>query len=166
MYLRYLLTRETDPDKCHPSANVDLCEKPNAASNTTGIVVGTTFGLLVSVTLGTLLFLHLKRRRRDAREWPKDNQELDDYGLAPERPKNAPSPSTNANAGAKPSNTYRPPRVDPDDNDDGHLPPPGRKNRDSLSSLARSLRGNPEAYKPRPDDTSHDMKPTEPTSQL
>ncbi|KAI0008264.1 hypothetical protein F4779DRAFT_618818 [Xylariaceae sp. FL0662B] len=156
MYLRQLVTRETDSDKCHPSPNVDLCEKPNASSNTTGIVVGTTFGVLVSLTVAALLILHLRRRRRDAREWPKDNQELDDYGVAPDRPKN-----TNANV--KP-NAYRPPRVDSVD-DHNHPPPPSRKNGDSLNSLARSLRGNPEAYRPRRDDM-YDMKPVEPSSQL
>ena len=101
------------------------------------------------MTVATLLFFHFRHKRRDEREWPKNNQELDDYGIgpAPQRPKNA----------------YKQPRVDPDDGDD--LAPP-RPRRDSLQSLARSLRGNPNAYRSRPDDTSHDMKPVEPSSQL
>ncbi|KAI1395139.1 hypothetical protein F4819DRAFT_212000 [Hypoxylon fuscum] len=146
-----LKAREDDP--CHPQPNIDLCEKPNAASHTTEITVGTLGGLLVLGTTGILIFLHFRRKRRDEQEWPKNNQELDDYGVGP-MPTAAPG---------RPKNAYRQPRVDPDD--DGHLPRPGAR-RDSLQSLARSIRGNPNAYKSKPDDITHDMKPVEPTSQL
>ncbi|KAL7619358.1 hypothetical protein AAE478_009895 [Parahypoxylon ruwenzoriense] len=146
-----IVTRADDP--CHPQPNIDLCEKPNAASNTTTIVVGTLGGLLVFLTIATLLVFHLRRKRSDELEWPKNNQELDDYGVGP-IPASAPS---------RPKNTYQKPRVDPD-NGDQQLPPPPR--RDSLQSLARSLRGSDAAYRLRPDDTSHDMKPIEPASQL
>lgn len=39
--IHFLNTRETDPDKCHPSPNIDLCEKPAAASKSSEIVIGT-----------------------------------------------------------------------------------------------------------------------------
>ncbi|OTA90949.1 hypothetical protein M434DRAFT_397607 [Hypoxylon sp. CO27-5] len=151
---RFLAARDDAEDKkCHPQPNIDLCEKPAASSDATSIVVGTLSGALVVLTIGTLLFLHFRRKRRDEREWPKNNQELEDYGLGP-------APSTKAPS--KPKTAYRQPRVD--DDTERNLSPPGRRN--SLSSLARSLRGTPDAYRSRPDDTSHDMKPVEPVSQL
>lgn len=117
----------------------------------------TSSGLLVVVTATILVILHYRHKRNDEREWPKNNQELDDYGVGP-------MPPSRGGAVGKPKSAYRPPRVDADDDSDT-LPAP-RERRDSLQSLARSLRGNPEAYRSRPDDTSHDMKPVEPVSQL
>ncbi|OTB03234.1 hypothetical protein M426DRAFT_24022 [Hypoxylon sp. CI-4A] len=156
--IHFLAMRDDDDTdaKCHPRPDIDLCEKPNAASDSTTIVLGTIGGFVLVATLSTLAFLHIRRQRRDKREWPKSSQELEDYGMGPMPVGNAPP---------KPKNAYRPPRVDNDDDaDNGHLPPPGR--RDSLSSLARSIRGNPDAYKPRRDDTSNEMKAVEPASQL
>ncbi|KAI1771088.1 hypothetical protein F4818DRAFT_221327 [Hypoxylon cercidicola] len=147
---------ESDDAKCHPQPNIDLCEKPDSAKVTGEIVIATLGGLLVVVTATILVFLHYRHKRRDEREWPKNNQELDDYGIGP-------IPSSDTGAPKRPKNAYRQPRVDPDD--DNALSPP-RPRRDSLQSLARSIRGNPDAYRSRPDDTSHDMKPVEPLSQL
>ncbi|KAI1803056.1 hypothetical protein F4811DRAFT_359863 [Daldinia bambusicola] len=154
-----LTTRDEDEDKkCHPRPDIDLCEKPNASKPTAGIVVGTIGGLLFGITVGTLIVLHIRRQRQDRREFPKNNQELDDYGIGPM----APAPTAQP---ARPQKAYRQPHVEPvDADDDDDLKPPRR--RDSLNSLARSIRGNPDAYKSRPDDTSHDMKPVEPLSQL
>ncbi|KAI0115407.1 hypothetical protein F4814DRAFT_321166 [Daldinia grandis] len=150
-----LTTRDEDEDKkCHPRPDIDLCEKPQASKHSTAIIVGVLGGLLVVSTVGTLFVLHIRRQRQDRREFPKNNQELDDYGVGP-MPPTTTKPT-------RPQNAYRQPRVEPDDGDD--LKPPGR--RDSLNSLARSIRGNPDAYRSRADDTSHDMKPVEPTSQL
>ncbi|KAI1103681.1 hypothetical protein F4804DRAFT_217550 [Jackrogersella minutella] len=155
---RVLAPRDDDSyAKCHPQPNIDLCEKPDAASNTSTIVIGTLGGLLAAATIITLVVLHLRRQRRDEREWPKNNQELEDYGIGPIYSSTATVP-----APPRPKNAYRQPRVDPDDG--GHLPPPGR--RDSLKSLARSIRADPTAYRPKPDEVSHDMKPVEPTSQI
>ncbi|KAI0846047.1 hypothetical protein F5Y00DRAFT_150566 [Daldinia vernicosa] len=151
-----LTTRDEDEDtKCHPRPDIDLCEKPQASQHTTAIVVGVLGGLLVVSTVGILSVLHIRRQRQDKREFPKNNQELDDYGIGPMPPTATAKPT-------RPQNAYRPPHVESDDGDD--LKPPGR--RDSLNSLARSIRGNPDAYRSRPDDTSHDMKPVEPASQL
>ncbi|KAI1456120.1 hypothetical protein F4805DRAFT_251664 [Annulohypoxylon moriforme] len=160
--LHLLKTRDDESDaKCHPQPNIDLCEKPEAANNTTTIVLSVLGGVLVVGTIATLIFFHLRRQRRDAQEWPKSQQELDDYGIGP-----MPSSNKNNNNAAppRPKNAYRPPHVESDNSDSTHFPPPGR--RDSLKSLARSIRGNPEAYRSRPDDTTHDMKAVEPTSQL
>ncbi|KAI2631528.1 hypothetical protein GGS26DRAFT_557974 [Hypomontagnella submonticulosa] len=159
----HLLTARADDDaKCHPSPNIDLCEKPELANHTSEIVIGTLGGVVAVITIATLAFFHFRRQRADAREWPKNNQELDDYGVGPLPSSSAPR---------KPKNAYQAPRVDAVD-DAGedydskgrNLPPPVR--RDSLQSLARSLRGNPDAYRSRPDDTSLAMKPVEPVSQL
>ncbi|KAI1386002.1 uncharacterized protein F4822DRAFT_359616 [Hypoxylon trugodes] len=152
----HLFTRDDDDAKCHPQPNIDLCEKPDSAKQTSTIVIGTLAAVLVVATLSILTIFHLRRKRRDELEWPKNNQELDDYGVGP-MPPSQPS---------KPKNTYRKPRVEDDDDikSGANLPPPRR--RDSLTSLARSIRGDPDAYRSRPDDTSHDMKPVEPLSQL
>ncbi|KAI2465353.1 hypothetical protein F4781DRAFT_409595 [Annulohypoxylon bovei var. microspora] len=154
--LHLLTTRDDDETyaKCHPQPNIDLCEKPEAASNTTTIILSVIGGILAVGTISTLIFFHLRRSRRDAQEWPKSQQELEDYGIAPMPSSGAPP---------RPKNAYRQPSVGPDDAD--HLPPPPGR-RDSLKSLARSIRGNPDAYRPRPDDTAHGMKAVEPTSQL
>ncbi|KAK6950546.1 hypothetical protein Daesc_008874 [Daldinia eschscholtzii] len=150
------MSRDEDEDKkCHPTPDIDLCEKPDASKPTAGIVVGTIGGLLFAITVGTLVVLHIRRQQQDRREFPKNNQELDDYGIGPMAPAPAAKPP-------RPQNAYRQPHVEPDDSDD--LKPPRR--RDSLNSLARSIRGNPDAYRSRPDDTSPDMKPVEPASQL
>ncbi|KAI0379486.1 hypothetical protein F5Y04DRAFT_129578 [Hypomontagnella monticulosa] len=153
----HILSIRADDDdaKCHPSPNIDLCEKPELANHTSEIVIGTLGGVVALITIATLAFFHLRRQRADAREWPKNNQELDDYGVGPMPASSAPR---------KPKNAYQAPRVDDDDDVKGDLRPPVR--RDSLQSLARSLRGNPDAYRSRPDDTSVAMKPVEPVSQL
>ncbi|KAI0887060.1 uncharacterized protein GGS22DRAFT_159298 [Annulohypoxylon maeteangense] len=156
--INLLRTRDDEETyaKCHPQPNIDLCEKPEAASNTTTIVLSVLGGILVVGTIATLIVFHLRRQRSDAREWPKSQQELEDYGIGP-----MPSAPSNNGAPPRPKNAYRQPHVE---SDSTHLPPPGR--RDSLKSLARSIRGNPDAYRSRPDDTRHDMKAVEPTSQL
>ncbi|KAI1378101.1 hypothetical protein F4677DRAFT_414413 [Hypoxylon crocopeplum] len=161
--LRLLGPRDDDDAKCHPQPNIDLCEKPVAANDATPIVLGVLGGVIVVATISVLLFLHFRRKRRDDKEWPKNNQELDDYGIGP-----LPTASNLNNAAApKPRTAYRAPRVEPDsDNENDPYQPPPNTRRDSLQSLARSLRGNPDAYRPRRDDTSVDMKPVEPTSQL
>ncbi|KAI5859839.1 hypothetical protein GGS23DRAFT_263333 [Durotheca rogersii] len=148
-----ILTRADEVDPCHPRPNIDLCEKPNASNSTTAIVVGTLGGLLAFVTIATLVILHIRHQRKDEREWPKNSQqELDDYGVGP-------MPA----APPKSKSAYQKPRADADDGAD-YLPPPRR--RDSLQSLARSIRGTDSAYRSRPDDTSHAMKPVEPLSQV
>ncbi|KAI8962811.1 hypothetical protein F5Y11DRAFT_178148 [Daldinia sp. FL1419] len=151
-----LTTRDEDEEKkCHPRPDIDLCQKPDAGSPTTAIVFGTIGGLLVAITVAVLAVLHIRHQRQERREFPKNNEELDDYGMGP-------MPTTTTKPPTRPQKAYQQPHVELDDGDD--LKPPGR--RDSLNSLARSIRGNPDAYRSRPDDTSHDMKPVEPVSQL
>ncbi|KAI1089275.1 hypothetical protein F5B19DRAFT_495584 [Rostrohypoxylon terebratum] len=161
-----LKARDDESDaKCHPQPNIDLCEKPEAASNTTTIVLSVFGAILVVGTVATLAFFHFRRQRRDAQEWPKSQQELEDYGIGPMPNKTTTTTTPTSAAPPRPKNAYRPPHVE-SENGGGrdHLPAPSR--RDSLTSLARSIRGNPDAYRSRPDDTSHNMKAVEPTSQL
>ncbi|KAI1499098.1 hypothetical protein F5X99DRAFT_296023 [Biscogniauxia marginata] len=158
---RQLLVRDDDEEtyaKCHPAPNIDLCEKTGASSHATEISIGVICVVFVGTLLITLTIFHVRRQRRDAAEWPKNNQELDDYGLG--------APPVD-----RPKNTYQQPRP-------GERPPP-TKSRNELDNLARSLRnpddraGNPGSRdydygysKRRDDDVTPDMKPVEPASQL
>ncbi|KAL2260521.1 hypothetical protein VTK26DRAFT_5432 [Humicola hyalothermophila] len=76
-----VLLRREDKD-CHPQPGVNLCEKPRISSTTiTWIVVGTALGLLVVGSLSVLIFLHLRRKKRDKREDMEDRFAGLDYGL-------------------------------------------------------------------------------------
>ncbi|KAK3935122.1 hypothetical protein QBC46DRAFT_272463 [Diplogelasinospora grovesii] len=76
------LLRARDNATCTPQAGVNLCEKPADASQaTTWIIVGTVLGVLVVATLSILLFLHLRRRKRDQKEDRNDRFQMADYGL-------------------------------------------------------------------------------------
>ncbi|KAL2266709.1 hypothetical protein VTJ83DRAFT_6061 [Remersonia thermophila] len=76
---RMLLRRE---DECHPQPGIDLCEKPSVSSvQTTWIVVGTVVGLLLVVTGTVLIFLHIRKTKRDNREDLEDRFRRADYGL-------------------------------------------------------------------------------------
>ncbi|KAI5920171.1 hypothetical protein F4810DRAFT_684292 [Camillea tinctor] len=159
---RQLLVRDDEDDaKCHPSPNINLCEKTGISSHSAEIVLGVICFLIVGATLTTLTIFHLRRQRSDASEWPKNNQELADYGLDVPEPIN------------KPKNTYQQPS-NPGSGGGGGKP----SSRNSLDHLARSLRnhdgpGHPGSrdhdygYKKRhDDDISPNMKPVEPASQL
>ncbi|KAK8078933.1 hypothetical protein PG994_002740 [Apiospora phragmitis] len=57
------------------------CEKPSSGDKKTPIVIGTVVGVAFVSLLVILWFLHMRRKRNDQREWPKDPQELEDYGF-------------------------------------------------------------------------------------
>jgi hypothetical protein len=61
--------------------------------------------------LAVLIYFHIRRRRADQSEWPRDTQELDDYGF-----------DVNNQGVARPRAAYQKPRVDNDD--DGKQRPP------------------------------------------
>ncbi|KAI2622032.1 hypothetical protein GGS21DRAFT_494511 [Xylaria nigripes] len=80
---RQLISRDDEEyAKCHPTPDINLCEKPASSSKATPITIGITIAVVVFGTLGVLTFLHLRRKRRDEQEWPKSQQELEDYGFA------------------------------------------------------------------------------------
>ncbi|KAH8649940.1 hypothetical protein BX600DRAFT_517165 [Xylariales sp. PMI_506] len=70
------LVPRTDCD-AHPN----LCVMPAITDKATPIAIGVVSAALVIGLLCVLTFLHFRRKKRDAREWTKDPQELDDYGM-------------------------------------------------------------------------------------
>ncbi|CAJ2509676.1 Uu.00g147020.m01.CDS01 [Anthostomella pinea] len=160
-FARMLLSRD-DTDKCHPSPNINLCEKPSSNSKQTAIVVGITVGVFLFVVVVTLLYLHFRRKRLDKAEWPKTNQELEDYGFDV-APSGTGKPRKN---NQQPQLPVSRPQLR---NDDLHAPAKlSRNSRNSLDTLARSLRGqeaNP--YRARvEDDVTEDMKPVQPSDRV
>ncbi|KAK4466036.1 hypothetical protein QBC42DRAFT_96541 [Cladorrhinum samala] len=102
-----MLTRRADKD-CSPQPGINLCEKPSiSTTKVTWIVVGTVVGGLVVVTLCILLFLHMRRRKRDKQEDMSDRFQMSDYGLdeVPSKKKrrsNEPKPSLSPSPGGSP----------------------------------------------------------------
>ncbi|KAJ8122754.1 hypothetical protein ONZ43_g1133 [Nemania bipapillata] len=163
---RHLIVRDDD-SKCHPQPDIDLCEKPASSDKTTPITIGVIVGIVVVGTLAVLTFLHLRRKRKDKEEWPKSNQELEDYGFA------VPSSSVR-----QPQNTHQqPPQQQHDQyqhqdtrqaahHDSGlasQNPP-----RYSLDDLERSLRGGQTtgAFRRQEEQISADMKPVQPSDRI
>ncbi|KAI1437347.1 hypothetical protein GGR50DRAFT_97794 [Xylaria sp. CBS 124048] len=79
---RHLMPRDDDDAKCHPQPNIDLCEKPATSGHSTTITIAVIVAVIVIGTFAVLTFLHLRRKRMDKEEWPKSQQELEDYGFA------------------------------------------------------------------------------------
>ncbi|KAI8631418.1 hypothetical protein F5Y19DRAFT_423714 [Xylariaceae sp. FL1651] len=152
---RHLLSTRDDEDykKCHPQPNIDLCEKPASSGSTTGIVIGSILAVIVLGTVVVLGFLHLRRKRLDEKEWPKNNQELEDYGFE------VPSAATR-----RPQNTRR--GKDEQQRTEVGITPP-KPERGSLDNLERSLRGQTTgAFKRHDEEISADMKPVEPSDRI
>ncbi|KAI0126218.1 hypothetical protein BJ170DRAFT_463973 [Xylariales sp. AK1849] len=135
-------------DDCTNSAGGDSCEVPADQDRIEKIVIGVICGVVLIGLFGVLIYLHTRRQRRDKREWTKDPQELDDYGLGRE------PASTN--------NVAAPRQAHPHDRsyamgsgldglDDKNLGVPiGRISVDSTQSLARSLRQSDHAFASKP----------------
>ncbi|ORY62364.1 uncharacterized protein BCR38DRAFT_238425 [Pseudomassariella vexata] len=119
-----------------------LREKPYVSSNLTAIVLGTVSGLVIVILFSTLIFLHLRRRSRDKREWPKDPQELEDYGIDPSQVKPPQKAYQQSGTNQKP-----------------FVPPGGGSSRESLNSLARDIQDNP--FGPKAEIISGDSKAAE-----
>ncbi|KAI3339504.1 hypothetical protein F4824DRAFT_455541 [Ustulina deusta] len=162
---RHLVIRDDDDAKCHPRPDIDLCEKPATSDKTTPITIGVIVGIIVLGTAVVLTFFHLRRKRRDEKEWPKNNQELEDYGIA--------VPSSNVR---QPQAAYHPPqpqqrqqdqyqRYDADRDAVFASQKPARS---SLDNLERSLRGpqTTGAFKRQDEYISADMKPVEPSDRI
>jgi len=52
-----------------------------SSTGATWIIVGVVLGVLLLATLSVLLFLHIRRQRRESREDVEDRFEAADYGL-------------------------------------------------------------------------------------
>ncbi|KAI0475693.1 hypothetical protein GGR56DRAFT_525449 [Xylariaceae sp. FL0804] len=138
-------------------------EKPSsnspAAKRTTGIVIGVIVGVILIATVSVLYFLHVRNKKRDEKEWPRNNQELEDYGIEPRGGgggggRRGPSTATPQNQQQK---TYpQPARVEDEEEESGG-------ERRSLEDLQRSLRGNTttSAWKRDSGQIDADMKPVE-----
>ncbi|KAK6836543.1 hypothetical protein PG995_006069 [Apiospora arundinis] len=81
---------------CDKDPGSPQCEKPSSGDKKTPIVIGTVVGVALVALFVVLYMFHLRRKRNDEREWPKDPQELDDYGFG----------SDNAGGVKPPKQTY------------------------------------------------------------
>ncbi|TRX95701.1 hypothetical protein FHL15_003255 [Xylaria flabelliformis] len=152
---RHLIVREDDESKCHPRPDIDLCEKPASSDKTTPITIGVIVGIIVVGTGAVLTYFHLRRKRKDEEEWPKNNQELEDYGII------APSSTVR-----QPQAAHHPPEQPPpqySERDQRHEPA-----RSSLDNLEHSLRGGQTtgAFRRQDEQISADMKPVQPSDHL
>ncbi|KAK7964073.1 hypothetical protein PG984_013377 [Apiospora sp. TS-2023a] len=66
---------------CDANPNDVACEKPSSGDKRTPIVIGTVIGTALIALMVVLYLLHMRRKRNDQKEWPKDPQELEDYGF-------------------------------------------------------------------------------------
>ncbi|KAI0141895.1 hypothetical protein GGR57DRAFT_508852 [Xylariaceae sp. FL1272] len=153
---RHLLALRDDDKDCHPTPDSNLCEHTSTSGNSTGITIGAIAGSIVVVVLAVLVFLHFRRKRMDEKEWPKNNQELDDYGFA-----TGPGPTRQAQ-----NNNYQPDRFQhPGGMEEGIGA--AKPQRLSLDDLQRSLRGHTtSAFKRHDDDVPIDIKPAMPSDRI
>ncbi|KAI0450988.1 hypothetical protein F5B21DRAFT_488623 [Xylaria acuta] len=159
---RHLIVREDDDAKCHPRPDINLCEKPASSDKTTPIAIGVIVGIVVLGTLAVLTFFHLRRKRRDEKEWPKNNQELEDYGIVPPS-----STVRQPQAAHQPSPQYS----EQYQHHDAHREPgfaSQQPARSSLDNLEQSLRGGQTtgAFRRQNEQISADMKPVEPSDRI
>ncbi|KAI1419897.1 hypothetical protein F5Y12DRAFT_720162 [Xylaria sp. FL1777] len=163
---RHLIVRDDDDyAKCHPRPDIDLCEKPATSDKSTPITIGVIVGIVVLGTVGVLTFFHLRRKRKDEKEWPKNNQELEDYGFE--------VPSSGAR---QPQAARQPPRPQQQQHDEyqrynadrGAGFASQKPARSSLDNLERSLREGQTtgAFKRQDEHISADMKAVEPTDRI
>ncbi|KAI0471396.1 hypothetical protein F4859DRAFT_515611 [Xylaria cf. heliscus] len=158
---RHLVVRDDDDAKCHPQPNIDLCEKPASSDKTTPITLGVIIGIVVVGTIAVLTFFHLRRQRQDKKEWPKNNQELEDYGIVTSSsvrpPQTAHHPPQQRNDQYQRNDKYREPGFASQ-----------QPARSSLDNLEQSLRGGQTtgAFRRQDEQISADMKPVQPSDRI
>ncbi|KAI1123337.1 hypothetical protein F5Y10DRAFT_55441 [Nemania abortiva] len=166
---RHLIARDDD-SKCHPQPNIDLCEKPASSDKTTPITIGVIVGIVVVGTFAVLTYFHLRRKRKDKEEWPKNNQELEDYGFAvPSSGVRQPQP--NYQQAPPPQYQEQPQQHDQYQRNDVHHDQgfaSQKPARGSLDDLERSLRGGQTtgAFRRQEEQISADMKPVEVSDRI
>ncbi|KAI0551509.1 hypothetical protein F4679DRAFT_582348 [Xylaria curta] len=159
---RHLIVRDDESEaKCHPRPNIDLCEKPASADKTTPITIGVIVGIIVVGTGAVLTYFHIRRKRKDEEEWPKNNQELEDYGII------APSSTVRQPQAAHHPPEQPPPQYSEYPRNDAH-DASQRPARSSLDNLEHSLRGGQTtgAFRRQDEQISADMKPVQPSDHL
>ncbi|KAI0514624.1 hypothetical protein F5B22DRAFT_225308 [Xylaria bambusicola] len=164
---RHLVIRDDKEKDCHPQPNIDLCEKPATSDKTTPITIGVIAGIIVVGLAVVITFLHFRRKRRDEKEWPKNNQELEDYGFIDPSSTVRQPQSAHHNPQAQQQQQQRDQYQHYDDSPDrgGFNKPP----RNDLDDLERSLRGGGQttgAFRRQNEQVSGDMKPVEPTDRI
>ncbi|KAI0023293.1 hypothetical protein F4780DRAFT_74388 [Xylariomycetidae sp. FL0641] len=161
-FARHLLAARKE---CHPSPDINLCEKPTVSSPTTEILIGVVAGILFFGTASVLFFLHKRRQRLDQQEWPdKDNSELEAYGMDV-----PPPPKGNQRGVNPPQKAYQQPETH--ELKGGAPASPLAPKRDSdRENLERNLRDGPKTtndFRARvDDDVDEEMRPVQPTSQV
>ncbi|KAI0391225.1 hypothetical protein F5Y17DRAFT_470923 [Xylariaceae sp. FL0594] len=176
---RHLLTVREDEsyEKCHPRPDIDLCEKPASADKSTPIVIGSIVGVVVVGTLALLTFFHFRKKRMDEAEWPKNNQELEDYGFEVPRSKTRQPQNT-----AQRDNMFQQQQRDQSRGNAQHQASyqsqdatgaqQQRPARAPLDDLERSLRGGGQpaqttgAFRRHEEQITADMKPVEPSDRI
>ncbi|KAK5630260.1 hypothetical protein RRF57_005976 [Xylaria bambusicola] len=164
---RHLVIRDDKEKDCHPQPNIDLCEKPATSDKTTPITIGVIAGILVVGLAAVITFFHFRRKRRDEKEWPKNNQELEDYGFIDPSPNVRPPQSAHHTPQSQQQQHQRDQYQRYDDSPDRGFA--SRKPvRNDLDDLERSLRGGQTtgAFKRQNEQVSGDMKPVEPTDRI
>ncbi|KAJ3575416.1 hypothetical protein NPX13_g4042 [Xylaria arbuscula] len=166
---RHLITRDDNDDKCHPQPNIDLCEKPATSDKTTPITIGVIAGIIVVGLAAVITFLHFRRKRRDEKEWPKNNQELEDYGFTVPSSSAVREPQTAHHTQQQSQQHQHDQYQRYDDSPDrsGYASPP-KPARNDLDDLERSLRGGQTtgAFRHQNEQVSGDMKPVQPTDRI
>ncbi|KAL6913600.1 hypothetical protein FSST1_011360 [Fusarium sambucinum] len=125
-----ILPREAK-ETCHNDMQSDTCEKPAMSTGELLVVLLVASSIVVCGIAALLCVFHRRKQRLDKLEDIKGVQELDDYGLAPIKPRpvqlpQAPPPTYDKTHEGKPN-------VTTDENWD-------RTNRNSTDSLTPSLR--------------------------
>ncbi|KAI1748738.1 hypothetical protein F4782DRAFT_516076 [Xylaria castorea] len=167
---RHLIVRDDTDAKCHPRPDIDLCEKPASSDKTTPIAIGVIVGIIVVGTGIVLTWFHIRRKRKDEAEWPKNNQELEDYGIV------APSSTVRQPQPAHHSPEQPPPQYNEQYNEQYQRhnthDEPGfasqKPARSSLDNLEHSLRGGQTtgAFRHQDEQISADMKPVQPSDHI
>ncbi|KAI1332499.1 hypothetical protein F5Y16DRAFT_179074 [Xylariaceae sp. FL0255] len=154
-HIQIIAARDTNSTNCHPADNIDLCEKPATSGNGTAITIGAIGGAIAVVLVVLLTYLHLRKKRMDKKEWPKNNQELDDYGFDVPQSQRA---RRAAQAQTQPSRPTQQGGMSATNN---------RESQGSLNDLERSLRGHTtNAFKRHDDDVAIDIKPATPADRI
>ncbi|SPJ71482.1 uncharacterized protein FTOL_01210 [Fusarium torulosum] len=124
--LTRVLPREAK-ETCRNNLQSNTCEKPGMTTGETLIVLCIVSLVVVLGIIGLLCVFHRRKQRMDKLQDLKNVQELDDYGLAPIKPKPVQLPQA-------PPPTYE---RSQDRKADGNW---GKSHRDSTDSLTPSLR--------------------------
>ena len=117
-----------------------------------------------------ITFLHFRRKRRDEKEWPKNNQELEDYGFTVPSSSAVREPQSAHHTQAQQQQQHQRDQYQryDDSPERGSFGSTQKPPRNALDDLERSLRGaqTTGAFRQQNEQISGDMKPVEPTDRI